>query len=79
MEKEQLLDVEAVAEQVAVSKRTVHRLNASGRMPRPVRVGGCLRWRSSDVADWINLDCPDRKVFEAQQVRAGREVAHGRN
>lgn len=80
---DRLTDVCGVAERGAVSKRTIHRLNASGRMPRPVRIGGCLRWRASDIDAWISMGCPDRETFEAQRdleaqghmipaVRAGR-------
>ena len=42
------------------------RLNAAGKTPRPIRLGGGrLRWRRSDLESWIGHGCPDRKTFEA--------------
>jgi len=47
------------------SRRYVHTLNATGRIPKPIHVGRCLRWRASDIAKWFELGCPSRDVFEA--------------
>lgn len=52
-----LLDVKAVAALLGVSCRTVRRLSDSGRMPRPLRLGGCIRWSRSDVEAWIASGC----------------------
>lgn len=62
--KEKLLSVKAVAQILSVSKRSVHRANSSGKIPKSVRVGGAVRWRESDIEEWIALGCPDRKTFE---------------
>ena len=62
-----LLSTGAVAEILSLSKRTVHRLKASGRVPRPVKVGGAVRWRLSDIEKWIELGCPDQAEFEARK------------
>jgi len=42
--------------QVAVS--SVYRMLASGRLVRPVRLGGCVRWRAEEVRAWIEAGCP---------------------
>ena len=65
--KEILLKAADVAERLSVSPRTVARLNSSGRMPPPVRVGGSVRWRESDISQWIELNCPPRAEFEARK------------
>jgi prophage regulatory protein len=67
---ERLLCIGTVADRLAVSKRTLHRLNSAGRMPRPVRVGGCLRWKASEINVWIALGCPARAAFEARREMA---------
>ena len=63
-ELEKLLTAEAVAERLSLSKRQVFRLNSSGRIPKPVRIGGSVRWKSSDILRWIELGCCSRAEFD---------------
>jgi prophage regulatory protein len=53
-----------------VSLRQVWRLNSAGKLPKPVRLGGSVRWARQEVLDWFDAGCPDRKTWEAM-----REVA----
>jgi predicted DNA-binding transcriptional regulator AlpA len=53
------------------SRRHVHKLNATARIPKPIRVGRCLRWRANDIAKWFDLGCPSRDQFEAL-TKSGR-------
>jgi len=53
-----LLTVEAVALMLDVSKRTVYRLSDAGRMPRPVKLGGAVRWDRTAISSWIAAGCP---------------------
>lgn len=53
-----LLTVEAVASMLDVSKRTVYRLSDAGRMPRPVKLGGAVRWDGTAISSWIAAGCP---------------------
>ena len=62
--KEKLLNAGQVAEILSLSKRTVHRLNSSGGIPKPVRINGAVRWREVDIEQWILRGCPDRKSVE---------------
>lgn len=54
-----------------VAIATWDRLVAAGKTPRPVRVGGSVRFRRADVETWIRMDCPDRATFDAA-VAAGK-------
>lgn len=65
---ERLLSAKTLGEMLSLSKRQVFRLNSSGKVPAPVRIGGSVRWRQNDIEQWISLDCPERKQFEAMQV-----------
>ena len=58
---EVLLDVCGVARISNCGTRTVWRLRDSGRMPAPVYVGGtrCIRWKNSDILEWVAANCPD--------------------
>jgi excisionase family DNA binding protein len=58
-----LLDVRVVAGLLDCSPRHVYRLRDSGRMPPPVKLGGLVRWRRSDIDEWIDGGCrPIRKT-----------------
>lgn len=38
---------------------------AAGLTPAPIRLGGSILMRRSDLDKWISLGCPDRKTYEA--------------
>ncbi len=59
------VDAKRLAELLAVSLRTVRRLDSAGKLPRPVRIGGAVRWRLDEIAAWLASDCPDRNRWEA--------------
>jgi prophage regulatory protein len=70
MSTEKMLTAQAVSERLSLSKRQVFRLNSSGKIPAPVRIGGAVRWSEKTISDWLQMGAPDRKSFEAMQ-RAG--------
>jgi excisionase family DNA binding protein len=53
-----LLTVGDVAELLGCSTRNVYRLADSGRMPRPLRIGGMVRWPRATIEAWIADNCP---------------------
>ena len=54
-----MLDVRGVARLLSCSTRHVWRLADREAMPRPIRVGGLVRWARADVEAWILAGCPD--------------------
>lgn len=52
-----LLTADMLATQLQVSKRTLWRLRSAGLLPQPVRLGGTVRWRASDITAWIAAGC----------------------
>jgi predicted DNA-binding transcriptional regulator AlpA len=46
---EPLLDYKDLEKLLGVRRRTIERWVASGRFPRPMKVGGTDRWRQSTV------------------------------
>lgn len=60
-----LLSANGLARQLCVSRRTIARLKSAGKLPRALRIGGSVRWRSEDIAQWIEAGCPDRQEWEA--------------
>jgi len=63
----QLLTAKELGAQLSLSKRQVFRLNSCGRLPKPLRIGGSVRWAESTIARWLAAGAPDRKSFEAMQ------------
>lgn len=62
---ERLLTTREVAALLSVSKRTVQRLTAEGRLPPPVYVGQIPRWRASELSSFIE-SLPRRPVSPMQ-------------
>lgn len=54
-----LLTVDDVARLMACSSRSVYRLSDAGRIPRPMKIGGLVRWSATEVETWIKDGCPD--------------------
>jgi prophage regulatory protein len=54
----ELLTAAESAEMAGVAKRSWWRYVSSGRAPAPVRLGGAVRWRRSELAEWIAAGCP---------------------
>jgi prophage regulatory protein len=54
----ELLSAEEAATMAGVAKRSWWRYVSAGRAPQPVRLGGSVRWRRSELAGWIAAGCP---------------------
>lgn len=54
-----LLDTDQVAALCGCSPRTIRRLADAGRMPRPIKLGGLLRFQRAVVEQWIVAGCPN--------------------
>jgi len=64
-----MCDVVAIAELLDCSSRHVRRLADAGSMPRPIRIGRLIRWRKSDVDQWIADGCPSCRQTQRGGVR----------
>ena len=53
-----LLDIATVARMLSCSVRHVHRLRDSRRMPHPIKLGALVRWRLTDIEEWVAEGCP---------------------
>jgi prophage regulatory protein len=59
-----LLAISDLAVALSRSPASLHRDDAAGRLPAPLRIGGSKRWRHADIALWVELGCPPRAEFE---------------
>ncbi len=64
----ELLTTKHVAARLKLCQRQIVKLDASGKLPAPVRVGRSVRWRLDDIDRWVTLGCPSRSEFEARQA-----------
>jgi predicted DNA-binding transcriptional regulator AlpA len=72
-----LLVSDDLADLLNCSLRTLHRLNASGKLPAPIRIGtrgARPRWRREEIEAWIVAGCPPRTEWEARKEIT---LAHG--
>ena len=64
---EKLLTAQAVGEMLSLSKRAIFRMKSAGLICAPVKVGqGAIRWRQSDIEQWVAMGCPNQKEFIAR-------------
>lgn len=68
--RSELLDVRQIAQLLSASPRTIYRLADTGKMPRPVKLGVLVRWRSIEIEQWIAAGCPScRKAKRAGGIK----------
>ena len=48
---------------LGISVRHVRRMDSSGQLPAPVRLGGAVRWLTADIKNWLDSGAPDRKIW----------------
>jgi predicted DNA-binding transcriptional regulator AlpA len=66
-----LLTARQAAALCSISPATWHRWTAAGRTPAPIRPSpGCVRWRTEELREWIQADCPDRRTWQAMHEPA---------
>ena len=53
-----LITADQVAAMLQVSVRSVWRLRSSGKLPKPVEVGGSVRWNNEQMRKWVSEGCP---------------------
>lgn len=62
-----LLTASEAAAMCGKSLRTWQMWDASGRVPRPVRIGRSTLWRIYELQSWIAAGCPRRADWEASR------------
>ena len=52
------------AKMLNVSVRQLWRLNSTARLPKPIRLGHCVRWRKAELEAFIQAGAPNREKWE---------------
>ncbi len=70
----QLLTAKHLGQMLSLSQRQVHRLNACGKIPNPIRIGGAVRWCSEEISEWLSAGAPDRSTWNARKASAEQKA-----
>ena len=62
-----LLRAPQAAVLLSTSVRTWRTLNATGKIPRAIRLGRSTYWRPEELKAWVAAGCPDRVSWEMLQ------------
>ena len=65
---DRLLTAKSLGQVLALSKRQIFRLNACGKIPSPIRIGGAVRWSAHEISAWLSVGAPERKLWEARKA-----------
>ena len=53
-----MMSADEIATCLGISSRTVWRLKAKGDLPKALKIGRAVRWKKSDILEWIEQGCP---------------------
>ena len=66
---EGLIDMRQVAQIMSVSQRTVWGMASQEAMPKPIRLGRCVRWPEEEIHAWLKAGCPSGNEWEKVRGR----------
>jgi predicted DNA-binding transcriptional regulator AlpA len=74
-----LIRQQELFQRLAISKATGHRLAAAGKIgPKPIRLGGCLRYDLDEVLTWLHSRRPDGTLHDTRSWATVWEALRGR-
>lgn len=50
-----------------VSQRHLWAMHSAGKIPKPVRLGRCVKWIRQELEDWLAAGAPSREQWEKQK------------
>ncbi len=63
------LTAQQLSERLGISLRHVRRLDSSGKLPRPFRLGRSVRWSVIEIDNWMGAGAPDRQKWNQMKGR----------
>ena len=62
------VDARQLARMLALSVRTIRTMDAGGKLPRPIRLNGSVRWIVSEIESFLAAGAPDRATWETLKM-----------
>ena len=57
------------ATMIGISPASFYRLRSAGGFgPTPLRLGGRVMFKVSEITEWVNQNCPDARTWQALQA-----------
>jgi len=60
----ELITANQLAKLLNISERTLYRHKSVGVIPKPISLGGSVRWRLAEIRDWIAKGCSKAEPCE---------------
>lgn len=60
-----VVDARRLAKLLCAGVRSVRTWDAAGKLPAPIRIGGRVVWRVSEIRAWLAAGAPDRETWAA--------------
>ena len=60
-----VVDSRRLTKLLSCGLRTVRTWDAAGKLPAPIRLGGRVVWRVSEIRAWLKAGAPDRETWAA--------------
>lgn len=68
-----LIDAPTFAKLLSISSRHLRRLLDLKAVPQPVHLGRLVRWRLTEVLEWIEDDCPPQRTWTSTSTTRRRK------
>ena len=62
-----VVSAKVLAQLLGVSVRQVWRLNATAKLPKPIRLGGSVKWLRKEIDAFVEAGFPNRQTWEAMK------------
>lgn len=67
-----VVDARRLARLLCAGLRTVRCWDTSGKLPKPLRIGGRVVWRVDEIREWLTAGAPSREEWDARRKNASR-------
>lgn len=59
------LSATELAYKLGVSLRHIRRMDSSGKLPRPIKLGASVRWPVAEIEQWLAAGAPVRRTWQS--------------
>lgn len=61
-----------------VSLASVRRMDSAGKLPMPIKLGGCVVWRVDEIKTWLSAGSPPRETWQAMNGQPNGKAGRAR-